>query len=182
MTADDRLLEVGCGGGAFLHEALESGCSAGAIDHSPDMVRLARQQNARAIGEGRLEIVEGDAASLPFQDNAFSAAVMTGVLGFLPEPVAAFSEIRRVLGPGGRFIALCADPALRGTLAAPEPMASRLAFYTDEEHEQLGREAGFDEVEVKRISLLEYAREAGVPEEYLSLFDGGTPFLVARRH
>lgn len=182
LTPDDNLLEVGCGGGAFLHEALESGCRAAAIDHSPDMVRLAREQNAQAIGEGRLEIVEGDAASLPFQDDTFTAAVMTGVLGFLPEPVAAFSEIRRVLGPGGRFIALCADPALRGTPAAPEPMASRLAFYTDDEHERLGREAGFDEVEVKRISLLEYAREAGVPDEYLSLFDGTTPFLVAGRH
>jgi len=87
-----------------------------------------------------------------------------------------------VLGPGGRFIALCADPALRGTPAAPEPMASRIAFYTDEEHERFGREAGFDEVEVKRIPLLEHAREAGVPDEHLPLFEGGTPFLVARRH
>jgi SAM-dependent methyltransferase len=182
LTADDRLLEVGCGGGAFLAEALKSGCRAAAIDHSPDMVRLARRQNADAVANERLEIVEGDATALPFEDATFSAAVMTGVLGFLLDPVGAFREIRRVLRPGGRFIALGADPALRGTPAAPEPMASRLAFYTDDEHEQLAREAGFEEVEVKRISLVEHARAAGVPGEHLPLFEGTTPFLVARRH
>src|SRR5439155_20214657 len=37
LTADDVLLEVGCGGGAFLREALQSGCRAKAIDHSPEM-------------------------------------------------------------------------------------------------------------------------------------------------
>ncbi len=183
LAPDDRLLEVGCGGGAFLHEALKSGCTAAAIDHSPDMVRLAREQNAEAIDAGRLEIVEGDAASLPYADETFTAAVMTGVLGFLPDPVAAFAEIRRVLAPGGRMIALGADPALKGTPAAPEPMASRLRFYADEEHERIGREAGLDEVRVERIPLGEFAREAGVPEEHLPLFEGpGTPFLLARRH
>lgn len=182
LTAEDRLLEVGCGGGAFLHAALESGCRAAAIDHSHDMLRLARQENAEAVAEGRLEIVEGDAAALPFENSSFTVAVMTGVLGFLPEAVTAFAEIRRVLEPAGRFIALGADPALKGTPAAPEPMASRLAFYSDEEHERLGRKAGFEEVEVKRISLIEHAREAGVPEEHLPLFEGTTPFLVARRH
>jgi SAM-dependent methyltransferase len=182
LSADDRLLEVGCGGGAFLHEALKSGCTAAAIDHSPDMVRLARRQNAAAIEAGRLEIVEGDAASLPFADERFTAAVMTGVLGFLPDPVAAFAEIRRVLAPGGRMIALGADPALKGTPAAPEPIASRLRFYTDEEHERIGRDAGLDDVRVERIGLGEFARESGVPEEALPLFeDSGTPFLLARR-
>jgi SAM-dependent methyltransferase len=182
LTAGDHLLEVGCGGGAFLHEALKSGCRAAAIDHSPDMVRLARGQNAEAIEAGRLEIVQGDAASLPFADNTFTAAVMTGVLGFLPDPVAAFAEIRRVLASGGRLIALGADPALKGTPAAPEPMASRLRFYTDEEHVRIGREAGLDGVRVERIPLDEYAREAGVPEEHLPLFEGpGAPFLIARK-
>ena len=183
LTADDHLLEVGCGGGAFLHEALKSGCHAAAIDHSPDMVRLAREQNVEAVAEGRLEIVEGDAAALPFEDGAFTAAVMTGVLGFLPDPVAAFAEIRRVLAPGGRLVALGADPAMKGTPAAPEPMASRLRFYTDEEHEWIGREAGLDDVRIARIALDQFAREAGVPEEHLPLFERpGAPFLLASKH
>jgi len=38
-----------------------------------------------------------------------------------------------------------------------------------------------EDVEVKRISLLEHAREHGLPEDALPLFDGATPFLVARK-
>ncbi len=183
LTADDRLVEIGCGGGALLHEALKSGCTAAAIDHSPDMVVLARDQNSEAITAGRLEIVQGDAAVLPLDDGTFTAAVMTGVLGFLPDPVTALAEIRRVLAPGGRFVALGADPAMKDTPAAPEPMASRLRFYSDEEHVRLAREAGFDDARVERLPLDGHAREAGVPEELVSFFEGpGAPFLVAGKH
>ena len=90
LTADDFLLEVGCGGGAFLHAALESGCRAAAVDHSADMVRLASDVNREAVEAGRLEIRHASADELPFADDRFTAAVMTGVLGFLPHPVAAF--------------------------------------------------------------------------------------------
>jgi hypothetical protein len=65
LGPEDVLLEVGCGGGAFLHDALESGCRAAAVDHSADMVGLARETNADAITEGRLEILEASADRLP---------------------------------------------------------------------------------------------------------------------
>ena len=182
LTPDDYLLEVGCGGGALLHDALESGCRAAAIDHSPDMVLVARDLNADAIAEGRLEVVESSADRLPFADETFTCAVMTNVLGFLPDPVGTLGEIRRVLILGGRFALLGSDPSCRGTIAAPEPMASRLRFYTDEELEQLGSDAGFDEVWVERHELEPYAREVGVPEEHLPFFAGpGSPFLVAHK-
>jgi SAM-dependent methyltransferase/uncharacterized protein YndB with AHSA1/START domain len=182
LSADDVLLEVGCGGGRLLAEALESGCRAAAIDHSADMVRLAREQNREAVATGRLDVREGDAAALPFADGTFTCAAMTGVLGFLSDPVAAFAEIRRVLRPGGRFVGLGADPELRGTPAAPEPMESRLRFYDSAELERLARDAGFAEVRVERRPMEAYAREAGVPEEHLPLFAGpGARFLLARR-
>jgi len=184
-TRDDYLLEVGCGGGAFLKAALLSGCRAAAIDHSAEMVRLAREANHDAVAAGHLDIREGDAASLPFPDATFTAAAMTGVLGFLPDPVRAIAEIRRVLAPGGRFVALGTDPELKGTPAAPEPMASRLRFYDSEQLEMLGRQAGFTEVQVVRRDLQPFAREAGVPEAHLSMFaageGGGARFLIARK-
>ncbi|MBZ5587614.1 MAG: methyltransferase domain-containing protein [Acidobacteriia bacterium] len=183
LTPDDVLLEVGCGGGALLKKALESGCRAAAVDHSPDMVRLARDANRDAVTEGRLTVQEASADRLPFPDATFTCAAMTGVLGFLPDPVAALAEIRRVLVPGGRFVGLGSDPELRGTPAAPEPMASRLRFYGDRELDELGRSAGFAEVRVVRRGLEPFAREAGVPEEHLFLFAGGehgARFLLAR--
>jgi SAM-dependent methyltransferase len=182
---DDYLLEVGCGGGAFLKTALHSGCRAAAVDHSAEMVRLAREANRDAVAAGRLDIREGEAASLPFPDGTFTCAAMTGVLGFLSDPVLALGEIRRVLAPGGRFVALGTDPELKGTPAVPEPMASRLHFYDSEQLETLGRQAGFAEVRVVRRDLQPFAREAGVPEAHLPLFaagmGGGARFLIARK-
>ena len=85
-----------------------------------------------------------------------------------------------MLASGGRLVVLGADPALRGTPAAPEPMASRLHFYEDDEHRQLALAAGFDRAAVVRRDLEPFARQVGVPEEHLALFSGqGTPFLLA---
>ena len=181
LTPDDHLLEVGCGGGAMLNIALRSGCRAAAVDHSAAMVGLARTVNADAVAAGRLDVREARADRLPFPDATFTCAAMTGVLGFLADPVAAFAEIRRVLVPGGRFVGLGSDPKYRGTPAAPEPMASRLRFYEPAELEAIARQAGFDDVRVILRDLEAFAREAGVPEEVLPLFAGGEQFLTARK-
>jgi SAM-dependent methyltransferase len=182
LRPDDYLLEVGCGGGALLRDALRSGCRAAAVDHSPAMVRLAREENREAIDEGRLEVIESSADRLPFPDATFTCAAMTGVLGFLPDPVAALAEIRRVLDRGGRLVVLGSDPELRGTPGAPEPMASRLQFYDLDDLERLGRDAGFKTVSAERRSLERFARQVGVPEEHLPLFGGpGASFLFARQ-
>jgi hypothetical protein len=108
---------------------------------------------------------------------------MTAVLGFVPDPVAALREIHRTLQVGGRLAVLGSDPELRGTPAAPEPMASRLRFYDSAELEQLARDAGFDDVRVERRTLGREAQEAGIPEEHLELFSAGpgARFLFARR-
>ena len=183
LTQDDYLLEVGCGGGAFLEEALKSGCRAAGIDHSPEMVRLAGELNAEAIKRNRLEIRVGKADSLPYPDGTFTCAVMTGVFGFIHEPLKALSEVRRVLAGGGRFVLFTGSKELRGTPAAPEPMASRLYFYEDQELEELARKAGFDEAYMERPDFEPLAREVGIPEEYLGLFKGrtGGQLLVARK-
>jgi SAM-dependent methyltransferase/uncharacterized protein YndB with AHSA1/START domain len=182
LQPGDYLLEVGCGGGALLKQALQSGCRAAAIDHSPDMVRLAREKNREAVEQGRAIIQEASAEKLPFAKNTFTCAVMTGVLGFLPEPVTALREMLRTLQPGGRLAMLGADPELRGTPAAPEPMASRLRFYEPNELEELARQAGFQEARVVRRDLEVFARECGVPEAHLPLFQGpGAQFLLARK-
>ena len=182
LSRDDYLIEVGCGGGALLSEALKSGCRAAAIDHSPDMVQLAREVNHDAVAEGRLEVLQANADHLPFPDATFTCAAMTGVLGFLPDPVAVLRELWRVLVEGGRIVVLGSDPALRGTPAAPEPMASYLRFYEDDELKQLAVEAGFAKATVVRRDLEQFARQVGVPEEHIALFAGpGTSFLLAQK-
>jgi len=182
LTREDMLLEVGCGGGVLLRQALESGCRAAAVDHSPEMVHLASETNRAAIEAGRLEILEGSAGKLPFPDGTFTCATMSGVFGFLEDPVAALREIRRVLRSGGRIMIMGSEPSMKGTPAAPEPMASRLRFYDDAAFALLGRQAGFTDATVVRRPVEQYAREAGIPEEHIPLFSGpGMQFLIAHR-
>jgi ubiquinone/menaquinone biosynthesis C-methylase UbiE len=184
LAPDDYLLEVGCGGGAFLKDALASGCRAAAIDHSGDMVRLSREVNSAAIQEKRLEIRQAQADALPFPDDTFTCAVMTGVFGFIPDPLKALHEVWRVLMPGGRFVLFTGSKELRGTPAAPEPIASRLHFYEDRQLLDLAREAGFEKAQIDQPDFEAFAREAGVQEEFLGLFKGrgGGQLLVAQKN
>src|SRR2546430_15635791 len=66
LRPDDALLEVGPGGGVLLERALRSVASAGAIDHSEDMVEATGKRNAAAVAEGRLDGRCGGARHLPW--------------------------------------------------------------------------------------------------------------------
>ncbi len=54
--------------------------------------------------EGGAHTVVGDAENLPFKDNTFDVAIMDAVLEHIPDVGKAFSEVARVLKPGGIFI------------------------------------------------------------------------------
>ena len=146
LTSQDSLLDVGCGGGVFLRRALETGCSGVGVDHSREMVRLARK-----ITAGRASIVRASAERLPFPDGAFTALSCLVAFFFFPDGVAALLEFRRVLDPQrGRAAIYTTAPELKGTPAAPYPLATRGHFYEDDELEARTRTAGFREVEVRR--------------------------------
>jgi SAM-dependent methyltransferase len=182
LGPDDVLLELGCGGGAFLEQALASGCSAKAVDHSPEMVRVARELNAAAVEEGRLEVVQAGADRLPFRDGSCTCAAMMQVFFFL-EPGPVLAECRRVVRPGGRLVVFTVSEAAKGSPAAPEPMASRGRFYADDELVELARAAGFPAARVEHPDLERHARAAGLPDDLVALFAGGmdmSQLLVAR--
>jgi SAM-dependent methyltransferase len=143
---DDHLLEIACGGGVLLAWALETGCRATGLDHSEEMVRLAREVAPEA------EVVLGKAEALPFEDETFTCVASATAFFFFPDPVAVLREALRVLGSGGRLAIATTPPELRGTPAAPEPMASIGCFYSDEELAGLAAEAGFADVSVTRES------------------------------
>jgi ubiquinone/menaquinone biosynthesis C-methylase UbiE len=140
LGPDDRLLDVGCGGGVFLrHAQRETGCSVQGIDHSRDMVRLARPL-----------AVHGDAEALPFEDGAFTAVTSIVAFFFFADGGRALREMRRVLAPGGRLAIYTTAPEAKGTMAAPYPLATRGHFYSDDELRQLALDAGFTNAVVTR--------------------------------
>jgi ubiquinone/menaquinone biosynthesis C-methylase UbiE len=73
---------------------------------------------------------------------------MSIVFIFLPEPLAVLRECRRVLQPRGRIAIYTTSPRLRGTPAAPEPLASRSHFYENAELVSLATKAAFRDVTV----------------------------------
>jgi SAM-dependent methyltransferase len=119
-----RVLEVGCGPGAGLAEALARGAAfVCGVDPSEVMLNQARARNAPALAEGRLAIRLASADSLPFDDASFDVAFAVNSAQVWPDPVAGLKEVRRCLRPGGR-VALAftsyAGPLPRGAGALLE--------------------------------------------------------------
>jgi SAM-dependent methyltransferase len=142
LRSGDHLLELGCGGGLLLRDALATGTRATGVDHSEEMVRLARERAPRA------HVVLARAEQLPFADGVFSAVAMSVVFFFFERPDVVLDDCRRVLRAAGRIAVYTTGPELRGTPAAPEPVASRGHFYTDEQLAELARRAGLREIDV----------------------------------
>jgi ubiquinone/menaquinone biosynthesis C-methylase UbiE len=96
-----RVLDVGCGTGAFLRllAPLVSPGDAVGVDLSETMIAAARGRQAGAAGNISFQL--GDVEELSFEDASFDRVLATQVLLHVPEPAVAVGEIARVLAPGG---------------------------------------------------------------------------------
>lgn len=103
-AANERLLDVGCGTGrttAALAARKDHATIVG-VDISDVYVEYASERNV----DPRISFKVADATALPFEDDSFDRAVCQLVLQFLPDPVPAVHEMKRVVRPGG-LIAAC---------------------------------------------------------------------------
>lgn len=97
------VLEIAAGTGAVtraLAPLLEARSRYVVTDLNAGMLERARQHHA----DERLEWREANALSLPFEDDSFDVVLCQFGVMFFPDRVKGFSEARRVLRPGGRFI------------------------------------------------------------------------------
>ena len=100
--ASDVVLDVATGTGAVAREVLDRyGCRVVGIDQSPEMLAEAR----RRIGE-RVELHQGRAEALPFDDASFDGLTFTYLLRYVDDPAATLAELARVVRPGGRIAML----------------------------------------------------------------------------
>ncbi len=95
-----RILEVGCGGGAFLAYLEKKGYRAVGVDILEKSVELASQR-AKSC-----EVICGDALKLPFESASFDRLVSHHLVEHLEDLSVALEEWKRVLKPGG-VIAIC---------------------------------------------------------------------------
>jgi ubiquinone/menaquinone biosynthesis C-methylase UbiE len=112
IKAGESMLELGCGPGHALQELLRAPQLERAIglDWSEVMLAQAVRRNRAAIEAGRLELVRGDFARLPFADEIVEAVLAVNVAYFM-QSSATLREVRRVLRPLGRIVLYATDEA-----------------------------------------------------------------------
>ncbi|TMF37985.1 MAG: bifunctional demethylmenaquinone methyltransferase/2-methoxy-6-polyprenyl-1,4-benzoquinol methylase UbiE [Chloroflexi bacterium] len=96
-------LDVACGSGKLTAELAKIAGDAGRVvglDFSPQMLDVARRNHPR------LEFMQGDAVSLPFDDASFDASSIAFGLRNLADPIRGLREMLRVVKPGGRAVVL----------------------------------------------------------------------------
>jgi SAM-dependent methyltransferase len=148
LRRDDRLLDIGFGGGLVLREALNrlpEGFVAG-IEISEPMLKLARRKFHRELRAGRLALEEGNVSSIPFPDASFSHVTAVNTLHFWPDPAGGLREALRVLKPGGRIV----------IVLRPKEYLDRIRFtsygftaYDDQRLRELLVGAGFGDTRVE---------------------------------
>jgi ubiquinone/menaquinone biosynthesis C-methylase UbiE len=93
-NASGEVLEVGAGTGKnFAHYRKASRV----VALEPDPAMRARAERRFARADVPIEIIDGDAMSLPFEDDSFDTVVFGLVLCTIPDPARALNEARRVL-------------------------------------------------------------------------------------
>jgi SAM-dependent methyltransferase len=184
IQAGDTVLDLGSGAGndAFVARA-ETGATGKVIgvDFTPTMIRRARE-NAEKLNYHNVEFRQGDIEDLPVSDNSVDVVVSNCVLNLVPDKPKVFSEIMRVLRPGGHFS--ISDIVLAGEL--PDALRNAAEMYAGcvsgaiqkEEYLEIIRQAGFENLSVQKQKpilipdeiLLEYLS----PEELKTFLDSKT--------
>ena len=101
VSEGDRVLDVACGTGNAAIPAAVAGGRVTGLDITPELFDAAQRRAAEA--GVTLELVEGDAEELPFDDGAFDVVLSTFGCMFAPRHEVAARELARVLRPGGRL-------------------------------------------------------------------------------
>lgn len=105
---DDRVLDLACGTGDLAEQAAARGARVVGLDFARGMLRGAQRRQIRA------RFAQGDAAALPLADASLDAVVCGFALRNFTALIPVFSELARVLAPGGRIALLDVDrPASR---------------------------------------------------------------------
>jgi len=170
LRPGEHVLELGAGTGEFaqvLADAVAPGGRVLATDLAPGMVDLIRRTTA---DRPDISVQEAEAMRTGLEDASFDAVVFRMGLMFVPQPLEALRECRRVLRAGGRAaLAVWAGPGqnpwltavgmsamMQGLIQGGPPTGPGGIFSLGEpEHlGELARDAGFSDVEVRRVPIV----------------------------
>jgi ubiquinone/menaquinone biosynthesis C-methylase UbiE len=157
---DRRVLEIACGTGRFSVMLARGGADVVGLDVSSEMLGQAREKAHRAGADA--EWVRGDAARLPFPDDAFDAVLAMRFFHLADTPASFLAEMRRVARDQVVFDTFNARSA-RSAYNWLLPMGSRL--YTDEEVRRLLGGAGLRLAREEHDFVVPYGFYRQIPSE-----------------
>jgi ubiquinone/menaquinone biosynthesis C-methylase UbiE len=191
LRPGERVLDIACGTGLVTLRAARSVEPGGEVigtDISDEMVKAAREVSTRE-GVAHVRYERGEAELIGFDDASFDAVLCGLGMMYVPSPVDALSEFRRVLRPDGRAsIAVWGKRDLCGWAEIFPIVDARVnsevcpAFFqlgTGETLRHVMETAGFHNVTLDRLSTtLHYRSEA---EALVAAFAGGPVALAYSR-
>lgn len=191
LRPDEDVLDVACGTGLVTlpaARAVGSGGQVAAVDLSAEMVETVRGRAARA-GHRHVTAWRAPAESLDVRDERFNAVLCSLGLMYVPDPLAALREMRRVLRPGGRAVVSVWGARDRCGWADIFPIVDARVrsevcplFFSLGTGDALARhlqEAGYRDVTAERFSTeLRYQDE---DEAIVAAFEGGAVALAYDR-
>lgn len=183
------VLDVAAGPGTLSLLAAQAGHRVSAIDFSPAMVeRLRKRARERDL---TVEAEVGDGQALPYPTSSFEAAFSMFGLMFFPDRHAGFSELHRVLRPGGRAVVaswtpMDSVPAVGAFMEAMREALPNLPFGAgkaplgtpDEMREEMER-AGFAQVRVEQTAFAEH--HPSPSSLWKSFARGGAPCVLLHK-
>lgn len=185
----DHVLDLASGPGTLALLAAPRAARVTAVDFSAKMIDELRAL-AKASGFGNVEGTVMDSRALAFGDRTFDKAYCMFAFMFFPDRARCFSELLRVLRPGGRLLVGTWGPIERRPLMklgfdalvealpdAPRPQKGDLQSVEDCAREMT--DAGF--VDVSAVPFTVSARVQSAEEFVTSLERGGAPLAVLRK-
>lgn len=139
------VLDVGCGGGRNLERILKQSkqINAVGVDISPASVQVTKKKNSRAVKDGRLQVVQGQAESLPFASNLFDLVTAFETVYFW-DIEKGLAEVYRTLKKGGQLLIVNESQSSKGI----EEYEDEVGFtvYTKDELCKIVKKAGFKNI------------------------------------
>ncbi len=124
LHAACHILDIGSGiGGTSRCLAQEFGCRVTGIDLTEEYCQVAAMLTAKVGLEERIDYRQGDATNLPFEDNQFDVVWTEHVAMNIPDKQRFYSEMYRVLKPGGTLAIYDVLAGSSGPVLFPVPWA-----------------------------------------------------------
>lgn len=157
ISAEDVVVDVGCGEGGWLSFCARQGAHVVAIDHDEATLDRARQKIEATTARVK-EYHVSAAEQLPVPDGAATRVICTEVLEHVDDPAVVLRELARIGAPGAIYLITVPDPVTEGVQQKIAPPVyfqrpNHLRIIPRDEFQQLVSDAGLEICEVSRYSF-----------------------------